>query len=809
MKADKSSNELGGHDWTAIEKAPSQEQAKIGDGFRKSVLKGIFKGDTCTKVLGKVYAQLDSKKTQKKQKLTVEEIKMNNFLKKFEEKQNSLQQNPFKIDTTYVELIGMHLIKISQILIDKINKINSKEAVELAIGMDMFVSQMQQYKGPSVLDSTSYVYVSEKLLEEVKSCKKKIVKFFNINYSEIPNLHCELIYKNKYYKYIPSLGFKFTSNQEKLLEAFADNINNPFLFQELSTVGSGKTYSLLALALFLFKHRTETKSKKVILFACESLHVRVLIATLCRQNGIEFASAKLKVDDTIKISNQKSSTDETRVVIICRPETATKILEDEYSRMEKQKDNECRYILVFDEITMGIDHCQQNLIQNAELLSKLPPQTILMSATMPNLHKIGSFMEEHFKKYPQCVTKCIKSDDIYIPCSVRAFDGSTILPHLGATNKGDICNTVSSIKSTSFIRRMITPPDVMNLFKKMKKKRVEHLPDIEEKFFSVENFTGKKVAELYIELLEILSKEDDKIIKAICKKPDSEECEKIELEEFAKQFNEAGNILLVSESPLNEVSRFSNLIKEVTEYVKENNFNTLSDMVSQYLEDLDTYIQQKNKLESNISSKTLENMGNSSFEMNKKNHGPQGSSSHLAVIGSLKKLQEPEFKYPAKFQIGTPDYCNSNGIKLEQNKYRISYNISSLPLKNLNIPEEVLILLFSGIGFLTRKFGSTYFNLIANLASEGNLAILIADRDICYGANFCIDTVIIELENYSVQTLFQIMGRAGRRGKAFRIANAFIPMDKGLKLLEFISGKINCFEKSEEEMLSQVLDNLM
>ncbi|ARF08614.1 hypothetical protein Catovirus_1_664 [Catovirus CTV1] len=818
----KSSNEIDACDWAVIEKAPDQFQAKIGEGFRKTINNGSVAADSKYLVLGNdAYINIQCKKNKKnlakkgsgnnKKKLTSDEIKLENFMKKFEEKLVDLNNSSStKIDTKYVELVGMHFIKIAENLL---LKNDCEKAVEMTIAIDAFVSDMRSYKGTSVINPTKLVEVSTQLLEDMVSVHKKLLETFEIDYPEIPAKYPELIYKNDYFKYIPSLGFKLTSNQEKLLNLFKANINSSFLIEDHSSVGSGKTYSVLALAMYLQKLKLESGTNKIILFACESLHVRVMVAMLFRQNGVELASAKVLIDESVKVSCQKSSTKKTLCGIVCRPDAATKILQREYNRMKEEEDDNCQYVLVFDEITMGVDHSKQQLRENVELLRYLPPQTILMSATMPKLENVSEFKKLHINKYPKCVFEIVKSNDIHIPCSVKNFEGEQILPHHGAKNAFDISNAVSKTNSSSFIMRMITPSDVTSLYKKMIRRKILNLPDINKEFSTIKNFKGTNVANLYIKLLEALSQETDDVINSVCAKSELAKCKKIDLLEMSKNYEQAGNILLVCEDPLEQVSRFDELISKVTTYVKESGFDCMLSMVSKFLEDSENYSALRERLEKGISTKTLENIANESFELPKKDKQGSDSSSkkkdnHISAVRELKKIVEPELNFPSKFQIGTPEYAK-HFAKLDEkdqkvnNKYRIPFCIQSLPLKDLNnIPNEVMILLFCGVGFLTKKYGSYYYRLISDFASDGKLSVLIGDKSVCYGANFSIDTVIVEIEDCSIQTLFQIMGRAGRRNKAFRIANAFVSSDAGSKLLKYIKDFNNDSDNIEEKILA-------
>ena len=72
-----------------------------------------------------------------------------------------------------------------------------------------------------------------------------------------------------------------------------------------------------------------------------------------------------------------------------------------------------------------------------------------------------------------------------------------------------------------------------------------------------------------------------------------------------------------------------------------------------------------------------------------------------------------------------------------------------------------------------------YTNEVIKLATNGMLAFVIADYNISYGTNYPFNTVVITEDftrNHSMNTLFQLMGRAGRCGKSWT-ANVFVPQE--------------------------------
>jgi replicative superfamily II helicase len=82
-------------------------------------------------------------------------------------------------------------------------------------------------------------------------------------------------------------------------------------------------------------------------------------------------------------------------------------------------------------------------------------------------------------------------------------------------------------------------------------------------------------------------------------------------------------------------------------------------------------------------------------------------------------------------------------------------------------------LLYAGVGLIYPEDiqNKYYTDRVLSLAADGSLAVVIADNSISYGTNYPFGRVIITedfSDAYSVYTLFQLMGRAGRVGKSWK-----------------------------------------
>jgi hypothetical protein len=123
-----------------------------------------------------------------------------------------------------------------------------------------------------------------------------------------------------------------------------------------------------------------------------------------------------------------------------------------------------------------------------------------------------------------------------------------------------------------------------------------------------------------------------------------------------------------------------------------------------------------------------------------------------------------------------------------------------------------------GIGLYSPStMDRSYTNLVIEWASQGLLAFIIADDDICYGTNYPIENVIVDnspaVITHSVNTIFQVFSRAGRPGKSWK-ANIYAHTEILTKIDSFV--KDNTFKDIETDnfnialiksSLIQVLEN--
>ena len=160
---------------------------------------------------------------------------------------------------------------------------------------------------------------------------------------------------------------------------------------------------------------------------------------------------------------------------------------------------------------------------------------------------------------------------------------------------------------------------------------------------------------------------------------------------------------------------------------------------------------------------------------------------------SLKKDKvKPELHIQNKFQINTRShYENYNKQPQDFKNFRSLIDLDKYPMADLAINSFFVVLLCCGVGiYAPNKFSKIYNTTVLNLAESGKLAFLISDESIAYGVNLQnLSRVFIMPDfasEHSLNTLFQVMGRAGRPGLSSK-AEIFIDNTVANKLKKFMA----------------------
>jgi superfamily II helicase len=100
------------------------------------------------------------------------------------------------------------------------------------------------------------------------------------------------------------------------------------------------------------------------------------------------------------------------------------------------------------------------------------------------------------------------------------------------------------------------------------------------------------------------------------------------------------------------------------------------------------------------------------------------------------------------------------------------------------------VMLAAGVGVYCNQLDESYLRILIEQMEKGNMSIVFCDDSICYGVNYPIENIVILktplMMNRSVNTLLQLISRAGRKGRSDR-ANVWVAEPVLDKLSKYIS----------------------
>lgn len=234
---------------------------------------------------------------------------------------------------------------------------------------------------------------------------------------------------------------------------------------------------------------------------------------------------------------------------------------------------------------------------------------------------------------------------------------------------------------------------------------------------------------------------------------------------------------------------------------------------------LSSFEKERNNLERKIETyeKSLDNSPKTKCSPNSEgSEGRRKDGERFTKVDIDKKIQELEDSVP---KLDFPDYGHINS-KEHAKKYagsgkifgrniRIPPALESIQYHNFNVSDEILALLFTGVGVYSTNDKSicpNYLKAVLDMASSGKLAYIVADVSICYGTNYPINRIIVtdDFANaHSINTLFQLFGRAGRVGRSW-IAIVYVSEMVSKKLVDYVQKNIKI--DTEAENMCSIFD---
>lgn len=786
----------------------------------------------------------DAKKKKKQKTGSKEKIRLENSKRRaFDAINKSIESFNGKIFVPFdalksdiIEIKGIGMMYCGWFVIENKSRYNKKKqlpfVLEIMVTIQRFLNRCQNITGISMMDHKVKINISKTLLNDLEKWLTKLSDMYPYNGFVIYDYAPSLLIYTDYDKYIPSIGIRPRQHQIDLIKNIDENFENGFLFSYNPMIGAGKTTSIVSIATKIEILKKTPKYKHLqILFACNLPSVKIQIANLCYNANIKFGIASNQVSKnggskTYKITNHTNcKKDDERCVIVTSPEICYEILSD-LEKTEEFGTPDSRFLLFLDEPTIGADIKDSDpLKKNMSVLTVMPKRTILSSATFPDLNSIQTIINTFKDKYPESKIDTIYSNEIQIGCDVKTYDNEHVVPHLGIKSSEELKMIISVIQKCPFLGRNYTPNIVRSLWKNMKQYQIQNLPNIAVLFKNVDNMTSDEVRKIAMTMLDILTTQPNEIIEKICQSSILEDKENIFLEEelekkenlefeWEKETEDDPTLPMdFTKLGTTQAWRYPNTTLIATpnpvEFAKTN-FRSLLDAIS------DSEIENNGpKYKNSRNIIQIYHKESAEFEKQKANikRNNKNEDRQTQELQDFDEMNKPKLKFPSFGQINTLDHIHkysSNHAKEGRILgcfVRPKIILDEIPFDKFSITDEIMTLLFSGVGVYTHKhyeLDQSYLKYVLNLASDGSLAYLIADSSICYGTNYPINRVIITDEfasNHSINTLFQLMGRAGRVGKSW-VAEAFVSNEIAKRLISYTRNLNESFIEANNMVLT-------
>jgi hypothetical protein len=697
----------------------------------------------------------------------------------------------------YLEFRGITLMYCAWFIISKPETYKREkyreDVYELIVAISKFV------------ESKNELDISLTMISDLMVWKNKLCDFCPFDGLLLNKFAPRLLIYTKYDDAIPTIRVKPRKHQMELINTVKQNLTMGLLISYIAMTGDGKTtaaavcLSSLIEKINLEARATGSETRYELIFCCNVDAVRSDVARVAFNGQIPFAIASMTKNGAVRVINHNNTKDEDRVLIIADPETARELLKTE-EKNSKLYDTPNKYWFFLDEPTIGASYLQSTTLkENMSILPYMPRYSFFSSATMCSLSRISSIVEYQKKKFPGIYVGSVYSNEIQIGCNVKSLTGERIIPHMGCQSQDQLKTTIQTIQTSPFLGRMYTSDVALMLHEKMTELNIKNLPDIKTQFSNVSNLKFDNVRSLCIDLLTTLSNEPNEVIEQICQttikmekkqKPKTKTDDDIIFEDEMSDDEQASvDYSKLGTTDAHKYLQMNLIVTKDPLSFSENNFKSLLDRFEQ----------------SRITVSALHR--NYEAAVKKFNERYERLDKRVKNEEDRNKEQQemldersPLIQFPDVFQINTiehiKEYAKGNIKSLNASMVRARLNLESINYDNLMVPDWVLLLLYAGVGVYcpsNRLLSNEYHSTVLLLASNGQLAYLVADGSISYGTNYPFARVFPTSDyanSCSINEVFQILGRPGRVGQSWS-AEAYLEDDVTEKILEYVKDTEN------------------
>lgn len=747
----------------------------------------------------------DDKKMKKKAKnikkktLNADEIREKNAFEKldtiFKDRINSLKMDRFAphqaLRSDIVEIIGVGFMYMLKYVIHHSKKYsvgsNYIEVLSMMVSVQRFINQCKEYEGYDMIRPNETRKISKQLIVDMEDMYKIAEDTFPYDGLTVYEKAPQLLIWSEYDQYIPNMGITPRNHQKELIERLVGSMDRGMLCIYRAMIGSGKTTAIRGIATLVdhLKKANNVYKHLQALFCCNLQSVKIQVGQICYNQNIPFAMASIDKQGKYRIiNNYNCKKDSDRLVIICSPDVADMILNDTTNDLEMGRAYD-RFILFHDEPTIGADSKGSiSLENNVKTMLSLPKWSILSSATFPMIEELPQIIEKVREDNKLVNIVDITSSEVQIGCDVMTFDGRIVVPYMGCENGTDLQRVIDLIRRTPFLGKQLTSNVALTLWKKCVDMKIGGIPNIPETFKNVMNMKADRIRETVLDILTILTKESDECVKSICESAIAENDENaihridMNLIGTTEAWKMQNMTLIATNNPEQKVLEwFGGLLDRLSAGgIRAHR------ILSNYKKKLDAHNEQIERMLAKLKSSERRSGGEEKVR--------SATDDEKMRKRSELESEQPRIEFPEWAQIGTLEHHHIFSKDHKMTTYRTPLILESMQLDTLMIPDEYILLLMCGVGCYypeSKVLDHSYLETVLKLASEGKLAYMVADNSISYGTNYPINQVIVMDDfssTHSLNTLFQLMGRAGRVGRSWK-AKSYISQSMADILVDY------------------------
>jgi len=527
----------------------------------------------------------------------------------------------------------------------------------------------------------------------------------------------------KYYEVIENPTFLFVLPKVSTLKLYPTQLRTldiiakykSCLIVNRASLSSGKTTTAVKLAY------DYQNTNKTVVFCCANITVRQSIARLSSASGVNFSIDYIE-NGALKEEKNRS---ESRVAMIITDYYALQKV------LEKPSSND--FILFIDEPTFGADQPNSPHVRAfLENFERSPPQTLLVSGTLPPLREFEQLYRRHKMRHQASVAFEINDTTSRITSNLETPEREYWVPETDVETVEDLGEVLEGIKQNRFMTRFHNARHLLYLNSQIQ------LPDLTTYFNDPNNWKQQQIADKIREILNSL--EEDIIVEKATVPAVVENFPPVEELFTTSALSFFGGCFVASTTPFEDAKEQAlNLFQKVNPSL---NWDSL---YAQIWKRPDRVVRSEKEL----------------------------TSARLLAEREREKQEfetgRPIWNFPPSLQINSRAHINRfHNAQVNRDLFVPPLGPDDIP-NDLNIPREYVVLLAMGIGIFKEDLPPNYLEVVSSLMLDGKIPFVFADVSVAYGTNapfnhlIIIDPLIIT--NHSSSTLIQLITRIGRNGK--------------------------------------------